>query len=108
MIKIGTLLWRPRHRWSPLGEWVSCRIKGETARSWLVEGEREKVSKETLRTRRDAGGVATEYYTKIEMENLIWVKTHCWKIAGMVQACEDITRLRNIAREVGYDDRSRP
>lgn len=108
MIKIGTLLWKPIHRYQPTGEWTSHRITGETTRSWIVDGEREKVSKETLQTRADAGGIRGQYYSKIEMGHHIWVMTHRRGIGDMVQRCGDIRRLQNIAREIGYDDGSKP
>lgn len=67
-------------------------ITGETSRSWIVGKYGYRVNKKTLE------GI----YTDEQKANDIWMHNNRYKIASIVDRCNDVEKMRQIAQIVGY------
>lgn len=74
------------------GHFYESKITGETSRSWIVGQYGDKYSK------KDPSGL----YTDEQKADAIWMHDNRHKIAGIVDRCRDIEKMRQIAQIVGY------
>lgn len=80
-------------------------ITGETAKSWIVWGQ--KIPKAGGDVRKSAAGVhgrTTVYMTLAAVDAAVFLNDHRHKISRAVDACADSAVLRQVAALVGYKD----
>lgn len=74
--------------------WVPVEIVGETSRSWIVDWFKAKVPKK--------GPHHGYAFTQKEVDDDVWVHSHCWRLREVVSVCKDADVLRKVAELVGY------
>lgn len=81
------------------GEPPHYTITGETKQSWILG--REKFDKKDGRQR--GSNFAAHIYGQLDWEEEQWRGKHRYKLGNAVQSVNDVAKLKEIAKLIGYD-----
>lgn len=96
-IKIGDTLWRRGYRRG----WEKNTITKETSQSWIVgkhEWNERKVSKKDLTAANAPGYGRDKFYTDEDHKDCEWLDKWRFRIANSIQGCNDVSKLKQIAK----------
>jgi hypothetical protein len=83
--------------------WFKETISAETSQSWLLgQCGQYKVNKKTMLENMGQYG-DRRWYSDEDRASKMWVDQNRWKIAKVVEGCQDIDLLGKIAAVIGCD-----
>ena len=108
-IAVGSTVWRfdINHRIYPENKdmcgapiyrkhFIPEKITGETSRSWITE-RGNKIPKKAERT-------YPYFLTKQDVEDIVWIHDHRFKLVERLRGCKDVVLLRKTAELLDYRD----
>lgn len=79
-------------------------ITGETKQSWLIGNDEIKVRKRDLTYGHWGGGRRDMITSQREIDDLVFVNTHRYKIVKCFEWTRDVALLHELAKLIGYDE----
>ncbi len=89
--------------------WYSTKIVGENRASWIVlpHGRGMKIDKKTCALRGELYGTRAQVeFSRDAVDADIWLMENRWRIAELLQRCNDVTVLKAVAKAIGLKEQA--